>query len=934
MADGTIRVIIDPTGAVRGGRKVKTELQSIRQKMLGAQASAKVTTTAMSDFSKSLIGPIGVVVAVAAMGKALSTTIKVAAKFEAAVAELSAITGATGKDLTFLSDQAKLLGRTTTLSASEVATGFKLIASAKPDLLESGAALTEVTKNAITLAEAAGIALPDAAKALAGSLNQFQADADQAGRFINVLAAGSKRGAAEIPELTESLKAAGTVAASAGLSFEETVANIETLAEVNLKGAESGTALRNILLLLQKQGVDSLNPAVVGLTQSLENLAKEERTDVELLKVFGVRNFAAVKALLVRTDKTKLLTTAITGTLTAEEQAAINTDNLEGRTKALNSAIEGLSISIGTVLLPAVDSSVSFFTNYINVVTDALEKTIEFGTGISDTLGGAVDSNADFLRNIADKSIEEIEDRVRQENQLLNDLLAFSVSDTAAAIAGTTLGISTAFTKGDIQDAELFIAQLKRARTAKQELDAQTTGGGAPTADELAAEAAIESAKKLALAQQKAAAERKKRQEEAVKDAQRAAEEQARSFESLAASLNPLEAALTELNEAEAVLQKQQALGLVTDEEAIVLQGQLTDAFKSALDPIGALNEKLAEEQALAKLSNAERAIEARVIQEVNALKAAGIQDADAQADAIRTTVTETMRLTAAQNENKQVQEVVNEQLELQKSILEDLRGPQQDMNDRIEALNQLLADDSISLEEFNSKMMDLRAATLAGQTSVEAGFERGFISAQENLNDFASVSEKIVTESFQGMEDGIVDFAKTGKVEFAGLVDSILEDLVRLAAKKSIVSALGAPPGAEGGGSGLFGFLSKFTSSAAAPGGPPGAGGAPAGGGGAGGASGFAGLASTFAGLFASNQDGGIETQPTFSALAEKGPEAIIPLKGGKVPVEVKNQAPPAIITNTFNITTPDAGSFGRSTGQIGNMVGQSFQKAMGRNG
>ena len=50
--------------------------------------------------------------------------------------------------------------------------------------------------------------------------------------------------------------------------------------------------------------------------------------------------------------------------VTAEEQAIINTDNLDGKTKALNSAIEGLAITIGTQLLPATEDSVSFFTNH------------------------------------------------------------------------------------------------------------------------------------------------------------------------------------------------------------------------------------------------------------------------------------------------------------------------------------------------------------------------------------------------------------------------------------------------------------------------------------------------------------------------------------------------------------------------------------------
>ena len=250
----------------------------------------------------------------------------------------------------------------------------------------------------------------------------------------------------------------------------------------------------------------------------------------------------------------------------------------------------------------------------------------------------------------------------------------------------------------------------------------------------------------------------------------------------------------------------------------------------------------------------------------------------------------------------------------------------------RVAALSALLAQDSISLEEFNSKLTDLRLQTLEGQSSVEAGFERGFIKAQENLNDFASLSEKIVTDSFSGMEDGIVNFAKTGKLEFSGLVDKILEDIVRLGARKALSSVFGSTTGGEGGqGSGIFGLLGGLFNQSGGGGTSEGGGSNPIGSD----TSGFAGIAGSLAGIFASNQDGGIETQPTISTLAEKGPEAIIPLKGGKVPVEIaQGGTPPAIIQNTFNISTPDPGAFGRSTGQIGNMVGQTLQGSIQRNG
>jgi TP901 family phage tail tape measure protein/lambda family phage tail tape measure protein len=923
-ADGTIFIEIDPTGAVVGAKRVERSLDRVGTSAERAGKKVSRSRKAFSDISRSLIGPLGMAAAALAVVRGLKSVIDVSTVFQKSISELSAITGATGKDLAFLSDQAKLLGRTTTLSASQVAIGFKLIASAKPDLLESGEALTEVTKQAITLAEAAGITLPEAATALAGSLNQFQADADQAARFINVLAAGSKRGAAEIPDLTASLKAAGTVAASANISFEETVATIETLALVNLKAEESGTALRNIILLLQKQGIDKLDPSVVGLTNALENLNEEELSNTEILKKFGVRNFAAVKALTLRIDSTRELQIAITGTLTAEQQALINTDNLDGKTKALSSAIEGLSIALGDSLLPNLEDSTGFLADYINVMTDSIEATNEFGRSVARAFGAEVEGNAAILQRLAKGNVAAVDEEIEAQERLVAAIIKTGGVNAAFAQLPFDFGLGAAFGKGTIRDAEVQLAKLK---FLKDELVREEIKNRPQTAEDKAIEAEIAAAKKFADEQIAILDAREKAQKLAAKNAKRLAEEQQRSFKSLAASLQPLEGSLTELNEAEAVLQQQRALGLITADEQKVLQGQLTDAFRDALDPIGALNQKLEEEQTLAKLSNAERAIEARVIQEVNSLKKAGVEDADSQADAIRKSVRATSALIEVQRASKTVQKVVNEELELQKLILEEIKGPQEDMEDRLVALKVLLDDDAISLDEFNQQLSNLRKQTLEGQTGVEAGFERGFIKAQENLNDFASLSEKIVTDSFQGMEDAAVNFAKTGKLEIGSLVDSILADFVRLQVRQSFAGALGSSDG-KGGGSGLLGLVAGLFSSSTAGSGSAGAD--------AGGPPGVSdGLFASLASSLASNQEGGIERTPTISTLAEKGPEAVIPLKGGKVPVDIKEPSkPPININNVFNISTPDVGSFGRSTGQVGLMMGQAFQSAIGRNG
>lgn len=402
---------IDSSGAIKATRELdKLERQSGETELAtdGVTDSSKRSGAAMAAYA----------VAAAAATAAIVKSISLHKKFGTAISDLSAITGATGKDLQFYKEQALAIGESTTLSATQAAVAFKLIASAKPDLLESKEALAAVTFEAVKLAEAAGIDMPAAAEALGSALNQFSADSDQASRFINVLAAGSKFGASEVANVSLALAEAGTVAASANVSFEETNAAIQLLAGVAIKGGKAGTALKTILINLQTQADNRINPAIVGLSTALEELQRRELTTEQQAKLFGKEHLAAAQALVKNANALDTLTGKLTDTNTAYEQAAIKVDNLEGDQLRMNSAWESAALILGEQFDPALRGTTKFITEIAKVAKLTILEFSDLGNMLGAYAAIAVDVFTLDLKGIRSTIVARREAREEIDRQI------------------------------------------------------------------------------------------------------------------------------------------------------------------------------------------------------------------------------------------------------------------------------------------------------------------------------------------------------------------------------------------------------------------------------------------------------------------------------------------------------------------------------------
>lgn len=106
--------------------------------------------------------------------------------FGQSIADLSSITGIAGNDLERLTANARKFGEDSGLGANTAARAYAVLAS-QIQVSEIGMdGLNTLQEKSITLAQASGMSLDDAAASLAGTINQFGMEASEANRVINV----------------------------------------------------------------------------------------------------------------------------------------------------------------------------------------------------------------------------------------------------------------------------------------------------------------------------------------------------------------------------------------------------------------------------------------------------------------------------------------------------------------------------------------------------------------------------------------------------------------------------------------------------------------------------------------------------------------------------------------------------------------------------
>ena len=341
-----------------------------RFKKFGSQMSA-----AGRSLTTSVTGPLALLSGAA--GKA-------AVDFEFAMAKVAAVAGASSEDMAKLEASAKQLGKTTAFSASEVAT-LQLELS-KLGFAKNVDDLLNMEEGILSVAQAFDKDLGETAATVGNTLRQFNIPASQAAKVTDVMAVAFGATALDLENFASGMANVGPIAADAGLSLEETTTLLGILANNGISGADAGTKLKMALTNIRAAGLD------VGDT--LKQITAGSFSFDESLGLLGKRAQIVAPILGGAGDKIEELNDSLVNSDGAAGRAR-NTldDTAQGAIFRMKSAVEGLAISFGELLLPKIERTADFvgalaakFESLDGATKDTILNVVAFASALGPAL--------------------------------------------------------------------------------------------------------------------------------------------------------------------------------------------------------------------------------------------------------------------------------------------------------------------------------------------------------------------------------------------------------------------------------------------------------------------------------------------------------------------------------------------------------------------
>ncbi len=387
-----------------------------------------------------------------------ASAVEVGKSFDTAMSQVAATMGILQNDVDFakLSASAQQMGATTKYSATEAAEALNYLALAGYDADKAIAALPTV----LNVAQAGATDLAYASDMITDSMSALGLTVEDLGKFSDQLARTSQKSNTNVAQLGEAILTVGGTAKNLKGGITELNTMLGLLADNGIKGAEGGTALRNIIVSLSPstgkaaKAMQDLNVAVydsqgnmralsdvfADFNKAFEPLTTQERTQA-LSTIFKDTDLKSVNALLgTSAERFKELSEYVEESSGAAQQMADTmNDNLEGALAQVNSAMEAFQYGLYAKVSEPAKEATKSFAGLITAMT---------GNTDPQAMQDAVDSLSYYIRTVLDNLANSITD----DSAELMPALLESINSSLRAVSDSGADVILAFVKGIIDN--------------------------------------------------------------------------------------------------------------------------------------------------------------------------------------------------------------------------------------------------------------------------------------------------------------------------------------------------------------------------------------------------------------------------------------------------------------------------------------------------
>lgn len=434
MADGTLNfdTKIDESGFSEGASNIGNIVKGI-----GVEKIIESGLSAVKDLGKSVI--------------------ETGMNFETSMSQVAATMGITSdqiaagsEDFDKLNSAAKNMGATTQFSASQAADALNYLALAGYSVDKS----IETLPTVLNLAAAGGMELGTASDMVTDAMSALGEKAGTAESFVDKMAKTAQKSNTGVEQLGNAILTVGGTAKSLSGGVTEMNTALGVLANRGIKGAEGGTALRNVILALgaptdkaaealNSLGVSAydsegkmrpLNEVFKDLDSAMAGMSEGDKTNV-LNNIFNKVDLKSAQALLAGCgEEWDNLSEAIDNSNgAAADMAETMNDNLQGSLIMLGSALEGLQIELFEAFSEPLKEAVDIATECISQIVTGMQEN-----GIP----GAIAAAGDIANGFVDTIIENGPNILQSGYELIGNLIDGFVSNFPSVIASISTMLS------------------------------------------------------------------------------------------------------------------------------------------------------------------------------------------------------------------------------------------------------------------------------------------------------------------------------------------------------------------------------------------------------------------------------------------------------------------------------------------------------------